>query len=259
MSNVFDVSDKVAWITGASWGGLGYFHAKCLAEAGAHIIATDLPSMTAELAEANARLESNNVTILTMPSDVTSEDDVQAVVNRADKEFGRLDVLVNNAGIGSDQPALDMPLRDWNHVLNVNLTGSWLCAKAVCHFMVKKEIRGKIINIASIYGRQADVDPAAPYYATKAAIINLTRALAAEWARYGINVNAIGPGYFPTRMTREVEESPELKRRFMERIMLHRPGNPETDLRGTILLLASNASDYITGQTIFVDGGWTAV
>jgi NAD(P)-dependent dehydrogenase (short-subunit alcohol dehydrogenase family) len=157
-----------------------------------------------------------------------------------------------------DKPALEMPLEDWNRVVDVNLTGVWLCSRTACRLMQMKNVRGKIINIASTYGRQADLEPSAPYYATKAAIINLTRALAVEWASHGINVNAIAPGYFPTRMTRIVDENPEIKRRFLSRIILKRAGDPTRDLAGALIFLASNASDYMTGQTIFVDGGWTA-
>lgn len=124
--------------------------------------------------------------------------------------------------------------------------------------MVRKTIKGRIVNIASVYGLQADVEPSAPYYAAKAAVINLTRALAVEWAPYGIRVNAIGPGYFfPTGMTRLQDEA--VKRRYLARIPLRRPGDPQKDLAGALVFLASGASDYVTGQTIFVDGGWRAI
>ncbi len=258
MTNLFDLRGKVAWITGASVGGLGYYHSQTLAEEGVHVAITDLSSRASDLAETESRLRNKNVKVLTLHADVSKEDDVRRAVADIERELGKIDILVNNAGVSIDASALEMRLEDWNHVLNVNLTGVWLCARTVCELMVRKRVRGKIVNIASIYGLRADMDASAAYYATKAAVINLTRALAVEWAPYGINVNAIAPGYFPTRMSEIVEEDVEVKRRFMARILLKRAGDPARDLAGALIFLASAASDYVTGQTIFVDGGWTA-
>jgi len=183
---------------------------------------------------------------------------VRNAVTVIEEKFGRIDILVNNAAISAEIPALEIRLEDWNRVIGVNLTGVWLCSRTACQSMVRKKVKGRIVNIASVYGLQADVEPSAPYYATKAAVINLTRALAVEWAPYGIRVNAIGPGYFfPTGMTRFQDE--EVKRRYLARIPLRRPGDPQKDLAGALIFLASSASDYVTGQTIFVDGGWRAV
>jgi gluconate 5-dehydrogenase len=258
MVDIFDIRDKCAWVTGASHGGLGYYHALTLAKQGANVAVSDLPSRAGDLAKTKIDLEQVGVNVLPLQVDVSSEEEVVRAVGDIEKKFGRIDILVNNAGTSIDKPAVDMPLADWNHVVNVNLTGPWLCARTVCRLMRKMDVKGKIINIASTYGRQADLEPSAPYFAAKAAVINLTRALAVEWAPYGIYVNAIAPGYFPSRMTRFVEENPEVKRRFLSRIILKRAGDPAKDLAGALLYLASEASDYVTGQTIFVDGGWTA-
>jgi gluconate 5-dehydrogenase len=258
MVGLFDIRGKVAWVTGASSGGLGYYHAMTLAEAGADVVVSDLLSRAVDLNVTKTDLQKKNVNVLALHSDVSKEDDVRNVVSTIEKEFGRIDILVNNAAVSADAPSVEMQLIDWNRVLSVNLTGLWLCSRTTCRLMHKKNVKGKIINIASTYGRQADLEPSAPYFATKAAVINLTRALAVEWAGYDINVNAIAPGYFPTRMTRFVDENPEIKRRFMSRIILKRAGDPVKDLAGALIFLASNASDYVTGQTIFVDGGWTA-
>jgi len=258
MRDLFDLRGKVAWVTGASVGGLGFYHAQTLAEEGANLVITDVSSRSSDLAEAQDKLGTKNVKVQALHADVSKEDDVVNTVDRIEREFGRMDILVNNAAISIDIPALEMRLEDWNRVLNVNLTGVWLCSRAACQLMVRKKVKGKIINIASVYGLQADLDPSAPYYATKAAVINLTRALAVEWAAHGITVNAIGPGYFfPTGLTRSLQE--ETKRRYLARIPLNRVGDPEKDLQGALIFLASNASDYVTGQTIFVDGGWMAL
>ncbi len=259
MTTLFDLHHKTAWVTGAGAGGLGHHHALILATEGADLVISDLASRASDLDETRRKLAAINTRVLTLNADVSKEDEVDSAIRMIENEFGKLDILVNNAAISIDQPALQMGLEDWNRVISVNLTGVWLCSKMAAKLMVAKKIEGRVINVASIYGRQADLEPSAPYYATKAAVMNLTRALAAEWAQYGINVNAIAPGYFPTRMTRFVEEDPEIKGRFLRRILLKRPGDPAKDLAGVLILLASDASAYITGQTIFVDGGWTAV
>jgi len=258
MTDLFDLRGKVAWITGASVGGLGYHHAQTLTEEGVHVAISDLSSRASDLAETESKLRNKHVRVLSLHTDVSKEDDVRRAVADIERELGTINILVNNAGIAIDAPALEMRLEDWNHVLNVNLTGAWLCARTVCELMVRKRVKGKIVNIASTYGLRADMEACAPYYASKAAIINLTRALAIEWAPFGINVNAIAPGYFPTHMTKTVDEDAEVKRRFMSRILLKRAGDPARDLTGALIFLTSSASDYVTGQTIYVDGGWTA-
>jgi gluconate 5-dehydrogenase len=221
------------------------------------VIISDLLSRTADLAETKNRLERKNIKALALHADVSREDDVRNAVSSIEKEFGGIDILVNNAGVSDSLPSLELPLEDWNRVLSVNLTGLWLCSRTASQLMVRKNIKGKIVNIASVYGHHADFESSPAYYASKAAVINLTRALAIEWAKYGINVNAIAPGYFPTQMTRFVDRNADIKQRFLSRILLKRAGDPSKDLAGALVFLASTASEYVTGQTIFVDGGWT--
>jgi gluconate 5-dehydrogenase len=195
---------------------------------------------------------------LAITADVTREDDVERMIAQAIERFGRLDILVNNAGIGGSVPPEDMPLADWQRVLDVNLTGVFLGSQAAARAMIASGQGGHIINITSILGAGASEPvPAAAYSATKGAVINLTRDLAVHWASKGILVNAIGPAYFPTEMTREFLAIPEIDAEIMRRTPLGRTGRLE-ELKGAIVFLASDASSYVTGQTLFVDGGWTA-
>ena len=152
--------------------------------------------------------------------------------------------------------ATDISLDEWDRVVSVNLTGTFLRASAAAKQMIKQG-GGKIVSIASIYGAVGDVFPASPYYATKGAVINLTRDLAVEWAPFKINVNAIAPGFFPSEMTETIFQEPRYLEYINKQTLLGRPGDPE-DLKGAVVYLSSRASDYVTGQTIFVDGGWTA-
>jgi len=179
------------------------------------------------------------------------------MVKTAIEKFGSLDILVNNAGIASLSPSIDMSLEEWKKVIDVNLTGVFLCARTVAREMIKRK-KGKIVNIASIYGAVGDIFHAAPYYASKGAVINLTRAFAIEWAPYKINVNAIAPGFFPSEMTAPIFQDEEASKHILSRTPLGRTGKP-SDLKAALIYLASPASDYLTGQTIFVDGGWTAL
>jgi NAD(P)-dependent dehydrogenase (short-subunit alcohol dehydrogenase family) len=165
-------------------------------------------------------------------------------------------MLVNNAGTASISPSIDMSLEEWKKVIDVNLTGVFLCARTAAREMIKKNY-GKIVNIASIYGAVGDIFPTAPYYASKGAVINLTRALAIEWAPYKINVNAIAPGFFPSEMTETVFRDENTLKYILSRTPLGRTGEP-LDLKAALTYLASPASNYVTGQTLFVDGGWTA-
>ncbi len=145
--------------------------------------------------------------------DVTKQEEVQALIDASVKNFGRIDIIVNNAGVSAMGPSTEMPVEEWNKVVSVNLTGVFLCARTAAKQMIRQG-SGKIINIASIYGAVGDIFPAAPYYATKGAVINLTRDLAVEWAPFKINVNAIAPGFFPSEMTEAIFREP----RYLEYI-----------------------------------------
>ncbi len=159
-------------------------------------------------------------------------------------------------GVAAMSPAVDISLEEWNKVVSVNLTGVFLCARTAARQMMKQG-GGNIINISSIYGAVGDVFPASPYYATKGAVINMTRDLAVEWAPFKIRVNSIAPGFFPSEMTEAIFQDPGYMEYVIKQTPMGRPGNPD-DLKGVVVFLASSASDYVTGQTIFVDGGWTA-
>ena len=251
--DMFNLKGKTAIVTGAS-SGLGVVFAQALAEMGANL---ELAARRIEkLNEVASNLKPLSAKVRPFSCDVSKQEDVQSLVDDTVKTFGRLDIIVNNAGVAAMSPATDISVEEWNKVVAVNLTGVFLCARTAARQMIKQG-GGKIINIASIYGAVGDVFPASPYYATKGAVINMTRDLAVEWAPYNIKVNAIAPGFFPSEMTEAIFKDPGYLEYIRKQTPLGRPGNPE-DLKGAVVYLASSASDYVTGQTIFVDGGWTA-
>ncbi len=253
VNEMFSLKGKVAVVTGAS-SGLGVTFASALAEAGAHVeVAARRIDKLEEVAQDLRRL---GVKARPFQCDVTKPDEVNALVNDTVKTLGRLDIMVNNAGTAAMSPATEISVEDWNRVVSVNLTGVFLCARTAARQMIKQG-GGKVVNISSIYGAVGDVFPASPYYATKGAVINLTRDLAVEWAPFKINVNAIAPGFFPSEMTEAIFKEPRYLEYINKQTPLGRTGNPD-DLKGAVVYLASFASDYVTGQTIFVDGGWTA-
>jgi gluconate 5-dehydrogenase len=255
MELCFKIKGQTAIVTGAS-SGLGVCFAETLAERGVNlVIAARRYEKLAKVAEDLA--DDFNVKVIPVQTDVSQEDQVINMVKTAVEKFGSVEILVNNAGIGALSPSVDMPLEEWKQVLDVNLTGVFLCARTAAREMIKKKY-GKIVNIASIYGAVGDIFPTAPYYASKGAVINLTRALAIEWAPYKINVNSIAPGFFPSEMTASVFQDEKAMQHILSRTPLGRTGDP-LDLKAALTYLSSPASDYVTGQTIFVDGGWTAL
>jgi NAD(P)-dependent dehydrogenase (short-subunit alcohol dehydrogenase family) len=251
----FNVRGQTAIVTGAS-SGLGMTFAEALAECGANVV---LAARRIERLEklADALTKKYGANAISVKTDVSQESDVLRTVKAAVEQFGSLEILVNNAGIASLSPSVDMSVEEWRKVIDVNLTGVFLCARTAAREMMKRNY-GKIVNIASIYGAVGDVFHAAPYYASKGAVINLTRAFAIEWAQYKINVNAIAPGFFPSEMTEQVFKDENALKHILSRTPLGRTGEP-SDLKAVLLYLASPASNYVTGQTIFVDGGWTAL
>jgi NAD(P)-dependent dehydrogenase (short-subunit alcohol dehydrogenase family) len=247
MSKLFDLSGKVALVTGAS-SGLGTHFAKCLGKAGASLVlaarrADRLESLQAELVQ-------QNVTAKTVELDVQSSESISAALATA----GPLDVVVNNAGISIVKPALEMPDKDWDAVVDTNLRGAWLIAQGAAKRWVADKRPGSIVNIASILGLRT-IGQVAPYNASKAGLIHLTRALAMEWARYHIRVNAICPGYIETEMNSAFWKTPG-GQKLIERIPQRRIGQPE-HLDGALLLLASEAGTFMTGSVLTVDGGHT--
>lgn len=252
ISELLSIKGKVAVITGAS-SGLGVTFAEALAEGGANLILA--ARRIEKLNEVAVQMRKLGVKAMPFQCDVSKQEEVQALVDTTIKNFGKLDIIVNNAGVAAMGPSTEMPVEEWNRVVSVNLTGVFLCARTAAKQMIKQG-SGKVINIASIYGAVGDVFPAAPYYATKGAVINLTRDLAVEWAPFKVNVNAIAPGFFPSEMTEGIFRESRYTEYITKQTPLGRIGKPD-DLKGAVLFLASPASDFVTGQTIFVDGGWT--
>lgn len=250
----FSLRGQVGIVTG---GGQGLGQAFCLAfaEAGADIVVaernTDTGPVTVEQIERLGRRG------LFVETDVTDRDSVFAMVDRALAAYGRIDFVMNNAGITKWCPAEDVSEEDWRAVMAVNLDGLFYCCQAAAPPM-KAAGRGRIINIASMSGIIVNFPQAqASYNASKAAVIHLTRSLACEWAPYGIRVNAIAPGYMATPMAQPFFDDPAYGGRWMQAIPMGRPGRPE-ELAGAAVYLASDASSYVTGAVLVVDGGYTA-
>jgi gluconate 5-dehydrogenase len=227
-----------------------------LASAGATVVCAGLHADSVERTAAHINALGNKAVGLQL--DVTDDDAVTRVLHDVATRFGSLDILVNNAGIATMGPPEAMSRDDWQSVIDVNLTGVFICAREAAKLMIAAKGGGSIINIASILGLVASGPaPATSYAAAKGAVVNLTRDLAVHWAHYGIRVNAIGPAYFPSEMTVPILEAPEIVAEIERRTPLGRMGRLE-ELRGPILFFASEASSYVTGQTLYVDGGWTA-
>ncbi len=245
----FDIRGKVALVTGAS-SGLGNHFARVLASSGAIVVAaarrTDrLEALVAEVARDGGRA-------IAVPLDVTDRASVDAAFAQMQAKAGAPDIVVNNAGIAQSKPSIDLSEEDWRTVLDTNLDGAWRVAQAAAKSMVAAGKGGSIVNIASILGLR--VASALLAYATaKAGLVHATQALALEWARHRIRVNAIAPGYIETDMNRDVLRS-DAGQALTKRIPQRRIGTPE-DLDGALLLLASDASRYMTGSIIVVDGG----
>jgi NAD(P)-dependent dehydrogenase (short-subunit alcohol dehydrogenase family) len=251
MSERFDLSGKVALVTGAS-SGLGVHFARTLASAGAAVAmaarrADRLTALQAELQAAGGKASAIGL-------DVQSGQSIADALDATERALGPIDIVVNNAGISIVKPALDMPEDDWDSVVDTNLRGAWLMTQTAAKRWVAAKRPGVIVNIASILGLRT-IGQVAPYNASKAGLIHLTRALAMEWARYDIRVNAICPGYIETEMNSAFWKTPA-GQRLIERIPQRRIGLPE-HLDGALLLLASDAGSFMTGSIVTVDGGHT--
>jgi gluconate 5-dehydrogenase len=252
MKELFDLSGRVAIVTGGSRG-LGAEFAEGLAEAGASLM---LCARRDEwLVPGAESLRAKGFTVHAMRCDVSDPADVQAVVDATIERFGAIDILVNNAGVSWGGQPEAMTLTQWQKVIDVNLTGAFICSQAVGREMIKRRY-GRIINIASIAGLQGNVNGPfyAGYAASKAGVMGLTRELAASWGRHNIRVNAIAPGFFHSRLSDS--SIAQIEERLNTVTPLGRVGLPG-ELKGVAVFLASDASNYITGQTIVVDGGGT--
>lgn len=250
MQQLFNLQGKTALITGATHG-LGMAMAKALGSAGATLVINGNTPDKMSRALEDYRREKYNVHGYLF--DVTQEEQVSEKVDQIEKEVGEIDILINNAGIIKRVPALEMKVEDFREVLNVDVTGPFIMSKQVAQYMVKRK-RGKIINICSMMS-ELGRNTVSAYAAAKGGLKMLTRNLATEWAKYNIQVNGIGPGYFATEQTAPIRVAGHPFHEFIiNRTPAGRWGNPE-DLGGTAVFLASNASDFINGQIIYVDGG----
>jgi gluconate 5-dehydrogenase len=253
--DLFRLDGKTVIVTGGGRG-LGRYMAEALSDAGANLV---LCSRKLEpLEEVRDEIEARGGEALALLCDVTEQEDVEKVVSAAIEAFGSIDVLVNNSGATWGAPPTEMPSEQFDRVLAVNVRGTFLMSRAAGRRMIERGSGGTIINVASIaalVGGHPDYMQTVGYNSSKGAVISMTRDLATSWAVHNITVNAIAPGWFPTRMSGGLIE--KFEERMLEDIPLGRFGNPE-DLKGVVVFLASPAAAYITGQTIVVDGGATA-
>lgn len=249
----FSLHGQVGIVTGGGQG-LGKTFCQAFTEAGASVVVAEINPQTGALT-ARELCESGHRALF-VETDVRSRDSVRAMVAAALAEFGQVDFLMNNAGITRWAPAEEVSQKDWQDVIDINLNGLFYCCQAVAPHMIARR-SGRIINIASMSGLIANRPQAqASYNASKAAVIHLTKSLAAEWAPHNIRVNAIAPGYMDTPMARPFFEDPNYGGRWIDAIPMGRPGRPE-ELAPIAVLLASEASSYMTGTTVVVDGGFT--
>jgi NAD(P)-dependent dehydrogenase (short-subunit alcohol dehydrogenase family) len=246
-----DLNGKVALVTGATKG-LGYGIAIGLAQCGADVVVVSRTASDCERVAEEIRGLGRKA--LAAPTDVSRLADIQQLVERSVEEMGSIDVLVNNAGSAVTRASVDLTEDEWDQVLGVNLKGVFMMAQAVGRQMIEQK-RGKIINIASVAGLVGLVS-LLPYCASKGGVIQLTKALALEWARYNIQVNCVSPGYVKTPMNEKELSDPQILQGMLRKIPARRLGTAE-DIAGAVVYLASDASDYVTGSNLVVDGGWT--
>jgi len=246
----FKLEGKTAIVTGAARG-LGQGMAIGLAEAGADILGVDV---IAPLDETRGRVEDLGRRFAEVRADLSGTADIERILDTAEKELGSFDILVNNAGIIRRHPAHEFPMEDWDAVINVNLRTLFFLTQAFGKALIAGKRPGKVVNVCSMLSFSGGI-LVAPYTASKSGVAGITRLLGNEWAKYGINVNGIAPGYMATDNTAALQADPERTREILSRVPMDRWGTPE-DLRGAVVFLASEASDYITGTIIRVDGGW---
>ena len=257
MKNYFDLKGQVAIVTGCSTG-LGVQMAKALASQGATVVALARRKDKIE-AVAQEIAETYKVDTLAVQCDITDTEKVNAAVDEVLAKFGRIDIVINNAGTGGVTPAEDVPDEMFQNEMKIDLFGTFKVARAVAKKAMIPAKYGRIINIASMYGLVGNkICGSAPYHAARGGVVNLTRALASEWGKYGITVNSICPGYFYTPLTKETLDSDFFQQNAKTMIPLERYGN-EGELDTAAIFLSSPASSYVTGIALPVDGGYTAM
>ena len=252
MSDLFSLAGRRALVTGASRG-LGRAAAVALARAGASVVCVS--SQAGGAADTATGVRALGVQAWELAADLSDRDATLAMADDAERVAGPIDILVNNAGTIRRHPAVEFPAEDWDLVLRTNLDAVWLLSQRIGRGMVERG-RGKIVNVASLLSFQGGITVPA-YTASKHAVAGLTKALANEWARHGVQVNAVAPGYMRTDNTQALRDNPTRSTEILGRIPAGRWGEPE-DLAGAIVFLASPASDYVNGHVLVVDGGWMA-
>lgn len=249
---MFDLTGKTAIVTGATKG-LGYATAHALAECGANIVVVSRSED--DCAKVSEEIKSKGVKSLAYACDITQKIMIDAMVEKTIKQFGFIDILVNNAGVAVTKPAEELTEDDWDFVLDTNLKGVFLTSQAVGKRMIKQN-HGRIINIASMLGLVGDKN-VLPYLCSKGGVVQLTKGLALEWAKYGIRVNGIAPGYVITPINEDVLNEEKVRKYLLNKTPMRRFGTEE-EIAGAVVYLASDEASYITGTILTVDGGWTA-
>lgn len=251
-TNLFDLTGKLALITG-SGRGIGLTLAQGLAQAGCAIVLNDIDEERLKIAV--SKLKEEGYACHGIAFDVRDENMIDEKISFIEKDIGSIDILINNAGIQIRAPLEEFKSDDWRRLIDINLTGAFLVAKAVVQGMIKRRA-GKIINICSIQSELAR-PTIAPYTASKGGIRNLTKGMATDWGKYNIQVNGIAPGYFKTEMTKALYEDPKFDAWLCSRVPANRWGDP-SELIGAAIFLSSKASDYVNGHLLYVDGGLMA-